>query len=67
MEKEKGIRTKTKRVVSSHLGEILLRNNRIYLVMNGYWQKLEIDVTPVWHFFKEVMKNKKTSVITERS
>jgi hypothetical protein len=56
------------------LGEVVLKNNRIYLVHSakGYWQ--EVDVTPLWHFFKEVTEfsknlvppNDKCTCVTEK-
>lgn len=36
------------------LGWIELRHNRIYLIHRNKNIKTEIDITPVWHFFKEV-------------
>lgn len=40
---------------SNHkLGEIELRGSRLYLIKQMNGMKVDVDVTPLWHFFKEV-------------
>ena len=41
-----------------HLGSVALKGNRLYLIHNlkKGQGRIELDITSVWHFFKEVEK-----------
>lgn len=47
-----------------NLGEIILEGNRIFIQHETRHSKNKIDVTPVWHFFKDVMDFKNRTEIT---
>ena len=42
---------------------IELRNNRLYLLHYKGMVKLEIDITPVWHFMKEALEFQSTTFV----
>lgn len=44
-----------------NLGEICIRGSRIYLIHRMGSCIVESDITPVWHFFKQVTEFAKLS------